>query len=88
MKPVNIEERRARHKREAVCGILFFALIQLACIVAFVALCMIPDLPTWLFYLFAALAVLCVVPMIFALKVLKQRFQEIEGGELDEASQY
>ena len=67
---------------------MFFALLQLACIAGFVALCMIPDLPAWLFYLFAALAVLCVVPMIFALNVLRQRFQEIEGGELDEASQY
>lgn len=88
MKPVNIEERKARYKREAVCGILFFALIQLACIVTFVALCMIPDLPAWLFYLFVAMAIFCIVPMIFALKVLRQRFQEIEGGELDEASQY
>lgn len=86
MKPENTEKRK--RKREAVRGVMLFFLVQAGCIVGFGALCFIPDLPRWLFYLFAALAVLCVIPMVAALAVLKNRFQEIEGGELDEARQY
>lgn len=86
MKPENTEKRK--RKREAVRGVVLFALLQAGCIGCFAALCAIPDLPRWLFYLFAALAVLCVIPMVAALAVLKNRFQEIEGGELDEARQY
>lgn len=86
MKPENTEKRK--RKREAVRGVVLFALLQAGCIGGFAALCAIPDLPRWLFYLFAALAVLCVVPLLLALVALKQRFQEIEGGEFDEARQY
>ena len=86
MKPESTEKRKLR--REAVRGVALFFLLQLMWIVCFAALCRIPDLPRWLFYLFAALAVLSVIPMLMALAALKQRFQEIEGGELDEARQY
>lgn len=79
---------KARCKREAVCGAVLFCLLQLVWIVCFAALCRIPDLPRWLFYLFAALAALCVIPMLMALVALRQRFEEIEGGELNEARQY
>ena len=88
MKPESIEAKRRRRKREAVRGVLLFALLQAACAVAFAALCWIPDLPRWLFYLFAALAALCLVPVPIALWVLRQRWIEIEGGELDAADQY
>ena len=88
MRPADIERRKARHKREAVTGVLLFALLQLACTAVFAALCLIPELPGWLFYLFAVMAVLCLVPLFFALMVLRQRFKEIEGGELNEAGQY
>ena len=67
---------------------LLFALLQAACAVAFAALCWIPDLPRWLFYLFAALAALSLLPLLAAVKALRQRFKEIEGGELDAAGQY
>lgn len=87
--PANTEERRRKYRRQAVAGVVFFGLLQLACVVCFAALCFIPDLPGWLFRLFAALAVFCAALMIPALVVLRQRFQEIkEGGELDEASKY
>ena len=61
MKPASIESRKARKKREAVQGVVFFALLQIACVVGFASLCWIPNLPRWAFYLFAALAVACAV---------------------------
>ena len=88
MKPESIEARKARRKREAVRGVVLFALLQAACVIGFGALCLIPDLPRWLFILFAALAVLCIIPVAAACWLLRQRFQEIEGGELDAAGQY
>ena len=88
MRHVDTEARRTRQKREAVTGVLLFALIQAACTAVFAALCLIPDLPGWLFCLFIAMAALCLVPLFFAIGVLRQRFKEIEGGELDEAGQY
>lgn len=88
MKPESIEARKARRKWEAVRGVVLFALLQTACVVGFASLCQIPDLPRWLFILFAALAVLCIVPVAAACWLLRQRFQEIEGGELDAAGQY
>lgn len=86
--PESIERRKARRKREAVRGVVLFGLLQLACIVCFAALCFIPGLPGWAVALFAALAVLCAAPMAVSLAVLKQRFREIEGGELDAAAEY
>lgn len=88
MKPESIEAKRSRRKREAVRGVLLFALLQVGCAVALASLCWIPDLPRWLFYLFAALAVLSLLPLLVSVKVLRQRFKEIEGGELDAAGQY
>ena len=78
--PANIEERRRKYRRQAVGGIVFFSLLQLACVACFVALCFIPDLPRWLFWLFAALAVFCAALMIPALVVLRQRFRELKEG--------
>ena len=80
--------RRRRYRRQAVLGVVFFALLQLACTVCFAALCFIPALPGWLLGLFAVLAVLCAALIIPALIVLKTRFQELEGGELDAAAEY
>ena len=86
--PESIEAKKARRRREAVRGVVFFAVLQAACVICFAALCWIPDLPRWLFWIFAALAALCVVPVPVALVALRQRFKEIEGGELDAAGQY
>lgn len=86
--PANIETRRRRYRRQAVLGVVLFALLQLCCAGCFAALCLIPDLPRWLFWLFAAAGVFCAGLMIPALIVLKQRFHEIEGGELDAAAEY
>ena len=74
MKRGNIKE-----KREAVIGIVMFGLIQLACVVGFWALCLIPDLPQWLFILFAAFGMFCAALMLPALWALKKRFQEIDA---------
>lgn len=88
MKPENIEARKAKRKRDAVRGVVLFALLQLVSAAAFWALSRIPDLPGWAFWLFLILAVLSVLLLIPALAVLRQRFKEIEGGEIDEAGQY
>ena len=86
--PANIEEKKRRYRRQAVVGLAMFGLLQLVCMVCFAALCFIPDLPRWTVLLFAALAVVCLVPMPFALAAFVQRLWEIEGGELDEAAGY
>lgn len=88
MKQESIECRKAKRKKEAVQGVAFFALIQLACAVCFGALCLIPDMPGWCVVMFGILAVLCLLLIIPAVLLLKDRFQEIEGGELDAAAEY
>ena len=84
----SIEQRKRDHRRGAVAGVVFFTGIQLMCVVGFGALCLIPDLPKTAFWLFAVLAVFCLVLILPVLLLLKQRFREIEGGELDEAGKY
>ncbi len=85
---MTIESQRRRRRRQAVLGVVLFALFQAVCTACFAALCFIPDLPRWAFRLFAALAALCGLLIIPALVVLKQRFKEIEGGEYDAAAEY
>ena len=84
----NIEALKCKRRRDAVTGALLFTGIQVISAAAFAALCRIPDLPGWAFVLFAVLAVSCLVLILPVLPLLKQRFQEIEGGELDEAGKY
>lgn len=88
MKPENIKAKKAKRKKEAVQGVMFFTLIQLACAACFGSLCFIPDLPGWVAILFAGLAALCLVLIVPAALLLKARFHEIEGGELDAAAKY
>ena len=87
MKQNNID-RQARDKKAAVIGVAFFAGLMLVCAASVAALCFIPDSPIWLIVLWGVLAVGCLVPIIPALAVMKQRFAEIERGELSEASEY
>ena len=86
--PANTEDRRSRCRRQAVLGVILFGLLQLACGAVFAALCLIPGLPRWAVLLFAVLTAFCAALMILALMVLRQRLNEIEGGELDEALKY
>ena len=72
-------DRRRTEKRSAALGLLLFALLQLACAVAFGALCWIPDMPRWLGVLFAALAAFCLALLLPAAWALKKRFQEIDA---------
>ena len=88
MKRESIETRKAKRKKEAVQGVVLFALIQLACAACFGALCFIPDVPGWVAILFGGLAALCLLLLIPAALLLKDRFREIEGGELDAAAKY
>ena len=69
-----------REKRSSGVGLALFALLQIACAVAFGALCRIPDCPRWLVILFGALAALCLALILPALWALKVRFREIDGG--------
>lgn len=82
------ESRRRRQRRQAVLGVMLFALLQFTCAACFAALCFIPNLPRWASWPFAALASFCGLLVIPALVVLKQRFKEIEGGESDVAAEY
>ena len=86
--PESIKARRARRKRAAVLGVGLFALFQLLCAGGLAALALLVEMPGWCAGLLWALAALCAALIIPALWVLKIRFQEIEGGELDAASQY
>lgn len=85
MKPENTERKQ---KREAVHGVLVFAGIELTSAAIFGCLCLIPGAPKALIVFLLALAALSVLSIIPALFVLKARFQEIKGGELDAAGKY
>lgn len=74
-------KQKNTEKRGAVIGVVLFGLLQLACVVCFWALCLIPDLPRWLFILFFVLGALCAALMIPALWALRKRFQEIDTLE-------
>ena len=47
MKRESTEARQARRKRDAVRGILFFAMLQIITSVACASLCFIPGMPRW-----------------------------------------
>ena len=83
-----LEDRKRRHKRQAVTGVCVCTALLLPCIIVCVGLSLFPPLPWWGKALAAAGAVVCIVPVIFSLVVLRQRFKEIEGGELDAAAEY
>ena len=70
---------KARKKREAVIGVVLFGLLMLACVAGFWTLCLIPDLPQWLFLLFFSFGAFCAALMLPALWALKNRFQEIDA---------
>lgn len=88
MKRESIEERKARRKRDAVRGLLFFAMLQIVTAVVCASLCFIPGMPQWAIALCLVLAVIPLILIIPALFVLRGRFKEIEGGELDAAGKY
>ena len=82
------ESLKRRRRRQAVLSVVMFTLFQAACAAVFAALCFIPDLPRWASRLFAALAGVSGLLVLPALVVLKERFQEIEGGEFYAAAEY
>ena len=88
MKQESIEQKKAKRKKEAVYGVLSFTALQIVCAAAFGSLCFLPDVPKIAFWCFLVLAVLCLLLIIPALCAMKERFKEIEGGELDVACQY
>ena len=79
-----LEDRKRRHKRQAVTGVCVCTALLLPCIIVCVGLSLFPPMPWWGKVLAAAGAVVC----IFSLVVLRQRFKEIKGGELDAAAEY
>ena len=86
--PETIEAKKAKRRREAVQGVMLFALLQVASAICLGAVCLVPDIPQWALVLCLALAILCLVLILPAVWILKERFREIEGGELDAADQY
>ena len=86
--PSDIEQRRRRQKREAVQGALLFAALRLAAVIVLLwSISLIPELP-WLQTVLGILTLIVGVPVLFIWPILKQRFQEIEGGEFDAAAKY
>lgn len=88
MKPESIECRRAREKREAVRSMAIFGVLELAVAALCVWLALRPGVPGWLSVLLFVPPVLGVLLIPSAVRALKERFREIEGGELDAAGQY
>jgi len=86
--PNDIEQRRRSQKREAVQGVLLFAALRLASVIVLLwSISLIPELP-WLQVILGILTLIVGVPVLFIWPTLKQRFQEIEGGEFDAAAKY
>lgn len=87
MRQENTDPHRTQ-KREAVRGILLFALLQLASAVILVWAAGIPGVPGWLSRALWVIALADVLAILPSGIVLKQRLEEIEGGEQDEAGKY
>lgn len=81
-------DAKARRKREAVCSVAVFTVLQIAFALAVGSLCLLPDFPAWASRICAVIAALSLLSVVLAARLLKIRFQEIEGGELDEAGKY
>lgn len=81
-------ERKRRQKQEAVQGVLLFTALRLAGVMVLLwCISLIPEVP-WLQVLLGLLTLVIGAPVLFVWAVLKQRFQEIEGGEFDAAAKY
>lgn len=83
----NIKSKRQR-KREAVQGVLFFAVLRIAAVVILLWSISLAQTPPWLQLLLGILALVMGLPVLFVGPTLKQRWKEIEGGEQDAAAQY
>ena len=87
MKQKNIDPK-ARRKREAVFSVVIFSALQIAFALAVGSLCLLPGIPVWVSRICIALAALSLLLVVPAARLLKTRFQESEGGDLDEAGKY
>ena len=87
-KNIDVADARTRRKKDAVRGVLLFAVIQVITAAFLGAMYFVPDMPGWLGLIFVGMAAFCLLLLVPAYLVLKQRFKEIEGGELDEAGKY
>ena len=88
MKPESIEKTRARRKRGAVVSVVIFCVLTLLFAGAFGAVSLLADLPTWLRVVFGLLALGNLLSLPSVVPLLKERWNEIEGGELDAAGKY
>lgn len=88
MKPESIDKRRARQKREAVRSVVIAAALELTGGAVCVGLALIPGMPVVLSVAFFVSAAVCLLLILSAVRALKERFREIEGGEMDAAGQY
>lgn len=88
MRQKNIKSIYRQRKWEVVRGMIWFWLLQAASFIFFLWLCLVPEIFNWAKVLFAILAGLDFIFVLISIRVLKQRFKEIEGGESDVARQY
>lgn len=86
MKPESIEERKERLKSQADGSAMVAMVLHalLACL--FGLFCIVPD--TVIRVISGGMALFCIVRVFGINWALQQRYKEIEGGELDEASKY
>ena len=78
----------AAKSERAVQGVLLFAALRLASVIVLLwSISLIPELP-WLQVILGILTLVIGAPVLFIWPTLKQRFQEIEGGEFDAAAKY
>ena len=86
--PDSTKARKCRQKREAVQGVLFFAAVRIAAGgILLWGSSLAPEFG-WLQILLGVLALMVGVPVLFAGIAFKERWKEIEGGELDAAAEY
>ena len=86
--PDSIEKKRRTKRRGAVLGALFILAAQLASAAILIWGASLASEYRWLQITLWVLAVLSLVPLPFVGIVLKQRLNEIKGGESDAAAQY
>lgn len=88
MKQESIEAKQSKRKKESAYSAVVFVAIQLISVAVFAGLCLIPDMPIGVIVILLVLAGIDLLMIPTAIRVLKERMKEIEGGELDAAGKY
>ena len=85
--PIGTDQKR-RKKWEAVRGAALFAAIRIAAVILLLGCASLAPELGWLQGIAGGLALILVIPIPLMGITIRQRFREIEGGELDAAAKY